>query len=120
MGMFDDLLIEGDFHPSVSAGSWWQTKSLGCEMDKYKLDAEGQLWHEEYDIEDQSDPDAEGFGRLIGMLAQVNQRWVKSSWTGELEFYKWAPDKGWTEGKAVIVRGHLDGDIAVIVDPLRT
>jgi len=115
MGMFDDLVIEGDLHPNVSPGSRWQTKSLGCDMDKYKLDAEGQLWHEDYDIEDRSDPNAEGFERLIGMSAQVNQRWVKSDWTGELYFYNSVPDKGWVECKSIIVRGHLDGEVEVAI-----
>lgn len=110
MGMFDDLVIEGDLHPDVSAGSRWQTKSLGCDMDNYKLDASGQLWHEEYDIEDQSDPNAEGFERLIGICT-----WVRSTWTGELYFYNRVSDKGWVECKAIIVRGHLDGEVEVAI-----
>lgn len=116
MGMFDDLLIEGDLHPSVKAGSRWQTKSLGCDMDNYKIDADGQLWHEEYDTEDRSDPNAEGLERLFGMYARVNEQWVKSDWTGELYFYERVFGKGWVEGKAIIVRGRLGGEVEVTVD----
>ncbi|MDA8271946.1 MAG: hypothetical protein M0Z39_11215 [Actinomycetota bacterium] len=115
MGMFDDLLIEGDLHPDVSAGSRWQTKSLECDMDNYKLDASGQLWREEYDVEDRSDPNAEGIERLAGICTRVNERWVKSNWTGELYFYNRVPDKGWVECKAIIVRGSLDGGVEVAI-----
>ncbi len=113
MGMFDDLVIEGDLHPDVSAGSRWQTKSLDCGMDYYKLDVNGQLWREEYDVEDRSDPNAEGIMRLAGALTRVNKRWVKSDWTGELYFYNGIPGNGWVECKAIIVRGRLDGDVEV-------
>ncbi len=116
MGMFDEIVIEGGFHPDVSAGSRWQTKSLDCGMDTYKIDTDGQLWREEYDTEDRSDPNAEGLMRLAGICTRVNQRWVKSTWTGELYFYDRVPNLGWVECKAIIVRGVLDGDIEVAID----
>ena len=71
MGMFDEIVIEGGFHPDVSAGSRWQTKSLDCGMDTYKIDTDGQLWREEYDTEDRSDPNAEGLMRLAGICTRL-------------------------------------------------
>lgn len=82
MGMFDWIVYKdkGQF----------QTKSLECDLDNYEVREDGTLWHEEYDTEDQSDPDAPGLLRFAGMLTRTNKRWVQvKDFTGEIKFHVW-------------------------------
>jgi len=92
MGMYDDIdvlipLPDGYVHTD------FQTKSLVCNLDLYQLREDGSLWHEDYDIEDHSDPKAKGMMRVRGMFARVNQRWVPvTDFTGELTFHEFDDD----------------------------
>ena len=67
---------------SVDPNYWWQTKDLICYMEKYEIREVGTMWHEEYDTEDHSDPNAEGILRLDGISTKVNQRWVRDNYSG--------------------------------------
>ena len=88
MGMFDELRCKVDLPWQEASGFLWQTKSLGCELDNYEIREDGTLWHQEYDTEDHSDPNAEGMFRLAGMMARVNERWVQvRDFEGELEIH---------------------------------
>jgi hypothetical protein len=65
----------------------FQTKSLDTFFDNYRITAEGKLEIEEYDVEDRSDPNAEGFARFIGCCARVPTGWKPVDFSGILNFY---------------------------------
>jgi hypothetical protein len=65
----------------------FQTKSLDTLFDNYRITAEGKLEIEEYDVEDRSDPNAEGFARFIGCCARVPTGWKPVDFSGILNFY---------------------------------
>ncbi len=92
MGMFDDLRVVDYPLPGGVVRDHFQTKSLLCALDQYEVRADGSLWHEDYDIEDRSDPNATGIARLRGLLTPVNKRWVRVDFTGRLEFHDWDKD----------------------------
>lgn len=108
MGMFDyirsDLVLPGD----PPAGLELQTKSLVCWLDNYEIREDGTLWHEEYDIEDRSEPDAVGIGAFRGVLTAVNKRWSRVDVTQEVEFHGWDGEAGvmW-RWSAYFLRGEL-------------
>ena len=85
--MFDDLKCLYPLPVEVDKNTIFQTKSLVCWLDQYEIREDGTLWHEEYDTEDRSNPEAEGLAKFIGRLARVNKRWVKETLTGEVVFY---------------------------------
>lgn len=87
----------------------WQTKDTPAQyLDLYEIRADGTLWHEEYDIEDQSDPDAEGITALAGCMTRVDKRWAQCNMTGEIKFYQFADkSEGWIEYSAYFVDGDL-------------
>ena len=61
--MFDDINCSYPLPGKVRPRSF-QTKDTPAQyLDLYEIREDGTLWHEDYDIEDQSDPDAEGFAR---------------------------------------------------------
>ena len=94
MGMFDDIEV---LYPlprlPEDHDRQFQTKSLVCFLDQYRIDEDGVLWREDYDIEDRSDPAAEGIFKFRGMLTRVNKRWVKETYTGEVEFHDFVDGK---------------------------
>ena len=87
MGMFDDITVKVPL-PGGSTTTNFQTKSLVQMLDDYEIREDGTLWHEEYDIEDHSDPTKEGIMRLAGIATRVNKRWVQvTDFTGEITFH---------------------------------
>ena len=121
MGMYDYVRCEMPLPVEIDVDHrdhWFQSKSLWCELDKYEIREGGTLWHLAYETEDQSDPNAEGFQRLVGMQTRVNQRWEQlADFTGEIQFYTQAssigcqdvgqPYSGWIEFSVYFVRGQL-------------
>lgn len=109
MGMFDYVNCRYPLPLAGANGLEYQTKSLDCAMDSYEIREDGTLWHEEYDVEDRSNPNADGFMRLVGMLTRVNRRWEPLELTGEVCFYGSMRDdwKNWIEWSAYFVRGQL-------------
>jgi hypothetical protein len=115
MGMFDYLKcsypLPGNPPAFVNPGHEFQTKDLECSLDHYEITTDGRLLHEQYDTEDQSDPNAEGFMRLAGMMTRVNKRWVElKDFTGGVEFHDGAPGEPeyhWIEYTALFARGKL-------------
>lgn len=94
MGMFDDIVVKVPL-PDMPAGfePAFQTKSLVRFLDNYEIREDGTLWHEQYDTEDRSDPNATGLMAFAGMWSKVNPRWVQETdFTGEVEFHDWMAD----------------------------
>lgn len=89
MGMFDHLRCDYPLPVRAQAqGISFQTTSLECGLLDYHLRADGTLWVEDFDIEDHSNPEAEGIARLAGMMTRVNPQWrFVSEFTGLVEFY---------------------------------
>lgn len=75
MGLSDKIKYDGHIY---------QTKSLRCVFDNYEVRDDGTLWREEYDIEDRSDPSAEGLAALFGVMTQTNKRWERDDFTGSV------------------------------------
>ena len=96
MGMFDYLRCEYDLPVEGLGDRMFQTKDTPAQwMDTYRIDANGQLWGQEYDIEDQSDPNAEGIDAIIGCMTRVNVRETEcSDYTGEIVFYTHKGESG--------------------------
>jgi hypothetical protein len=95
MGMYDDIRVTLNL-PGLPDGHdhVFQTKSLECMLDDYWIYADGTLWHEDYDTEDHSDPQATGIMRFSGMFVRVNKRWrLVTDYTGEIEFHSWDADQ---------------------------
>jgi hypothetical protein len=69
---------------------------------------DGSLWHLDYDIEDKSDPNAEGLARLFGGLSRVNERRDPVPFTGEIRFYSDVGENQCTELSTYFVNGMLN------------
>ena len=62
----------------------------------------------DYDIEDRSDPNAEGLARLVGRLSRVNERWEPVPFIGEIRFYRYVSETDNAEFSAYFVNGMLN------------
>jgi hypothetical protein len=121
MGMFDEIRCKMPLPVEIDVEHrehWFQTKSLGCDMDYYEIRDDGTLWRETYETEDRSDPNAEGLMRLAGCMTRINKQWVPClAFTGEIAFYTQASSigakevgqshSGWIEFSTYFVRGEL-------------
>lgn len=101
MGLFDDIKCSYAL-PMVGANALdYQTKDTPMQsLDKYEIREDGTLWHEQYEIEDQSEagrwmkenpgkelPESFGMLSFVGCATRVNSRWEKVKLTGEIRFY---------------------------------
>lgn len=108
MGMYDSLRCGIKLPARFPDGYEFQTKSFPCPfLEHYEIRPDGTLWCEHYDIEDRSDPDAEGLSRFAGRMTRVNLRWCPEEITREIRFYGDLPDTGWIEFSAYFVNGVL-------------
>jgi len=111
MGMFDYIRCEAKLPVEDVRPGAFQTKDTPAQwLDEYIITAEGQLLHEEYDIEDRSDPNATGLAAFAGIMTRVNKRRVPSDFTGEICFYGLHDEHkgiGWIEFSAYFVGGQL-------------
>ena len=111
MGMFDYLRCEYKLPVKDSNSILFQTKDTPNQfMDEYLIDENGDLYEEEYDIEDRSDKTKGPFGAMLGCMTRVNIRKVKSDYTGEIRFYGFKDDinhKGWIEYSAYFESGKI-------------
>lgn len=114
MGMFDYVIpecsIEGIENPSQYE---WQTKSFdGPAMDRYRITADGRLLAEVYDVEDRSDPNAEGLMRFVGMCSRIHRGWRDTNYHGDLNFYTHIgrdySEESWREFDARFTNGQLE------------
>ena len=93
MGMFDRIRCRAPLpgvKPDFVKGPdhVYQTKDTDSQtLDNYEISEDGILLHEEYDIVDRSDPNAEGLARLVGMMSRENERLSPTTFTGEITFY---------------------------------
>jgi hypothetical protein len=90
MGMFDYIRclypLPDGYVPQPD--DEFQTKDTPSQyLDLYEIRPDGTLWQDIYDIEDRSDPKAEGLMGLIGAGTRINQRWVQVPFHGDLNFY---------------------------------
>ncbi len=107
MGMFDDLRCHYPLPREGANDLAYQTKDTPAQwLDLYEIRADGSLWHEAYDIEDRSDPNATGLLALRGSMTRVNKRWEPVRLTGEVRFYTDARGS-WVEFSAYFVDGQL-------------
>lgn len=103
--MFDNITCK---YPLPTAqDEVFQTKDLENALDNYEIRHNGTLWIEEYDVEDRSDPNAEGIARIFGMMCRVNERWARSYFSGQVDFYTYLDDdyEKWIEYRAVFKNG---------------
>lgn len=109
MGMFDELRCEYPLPAEGANALEYQTKDTPAQwMDFYLIDKDGQLFHEEYDTEDRSDPGATGWKALAGCATRVNQRMVRDDdFTGEIRFYDIPGDGQWIEFSSYFIKGKL-------------
>lgn len=88
MGLFDYVRCHYPLPVEGAAALEYQTKDTPAQwLDEYEIRADGTLWHQDYDTEDRSDPNAEGIARIFGCAARVNERWEPVTLTGEIVFY---------------------------------
>lgn len=110
MGMFDYIRCN---YPLPLAGAnelEFQTKNTPAQfLERYEIRPYGSLWHEDYDVEYQSDPGAAtgSFESLFGCAVRVRRRWERCDMTGEVCFYTSMADKNWVEFSAYFVAGQL-------------
>jgi len=109
MGMFDDLRCEYPLPVPGANDLSYQTKDTPAQWcDLYVIRKDGTLCHEQYDEEDHSDPNAEGFMRFVGSAARVNKRLVPvENFTGEIRFYDLPEPGEWIEFSSYFVAGKL-------------
>ena len=109
MGMFDELkckyLLPDPIHNTLD----YQTKDTPAQfLDEYEIREDGTLWHEEYDLEDRSDPNAKGVMKLAGFMTKVNRQWhFLSDFTDCIRFYTHDENKRWIQYAALFDHGKL-------------
>jgi len=120
MGMFDYLKCEYPLPVDGANALNYQTKDTPAQLcDNYLIKADGSLWHLEYDVEDRSDPNAQGLAALVGLMTPINERWEKENFTGEIRFYDFLIDpkekqSGWIEFSALFKHGVLIGTPSIV------
>lgn len=114
MGMFDDLRCHYPLPREGANALAYQTKDTPAQqLDRYEIRADGSLWHEVYDIEDCSDPNAKGLLRLKGAMTRANKRWEPERLTGEIRFYHYDPSSG---RRVEFSAYFIDGQLRELVD----
>jgi len=111
MGMFDYLRCEYPLPVEGANKILYQTKDTpSMWLDEYLIDENGDLYGEEYDIEDRSDKTKGPLESMLGCMTRVNIRKVKSDYTGEIRFYGFKDDvnyKGWVEFSSYFESGKI-------------
>jgi hypothetical protein len=103
MGMFDTVKCEFPLPEKFNKyqDSLFQTKSLICAMDVYKITKEGQLWWVDNQFSDDDEDEPKKPPERIDL-------------TGELRFYEWnLQTNEWTQFVALFIDGkmiYLDED----------
>jgi hypothetical protein len=116
VGMFDYLKCHYPLPVEGANALEFQTKDTDAQfIDQYEIRADGTLWHQTYDTEDRSDPNAEGLEAFIGCMTRVNERWERDQHTGALEFYT-SHNGGWLEFSALFKDGSIQA-LVVVSEP---
>lgn len=120
MGMFDYIHCKYPLPIEGANSLEFQSKDTDAQLcDRYEIREDGTLWHQDYDVEDRSDPNAEGLEALFGCMTSVNHRWVQDFMTGEISFYASSgpPEDEWIEFSAYFVKGQLKHLETISPDP---
>ena len=111
MGMFDNLKCKYKLPTDKDlSNEVFQTKDTPAQsIDLYEIREDGTLWHEIYETENRSDPNAEGFKKFIGCMTRVNEHWAPVfDFIGEIRFYTTLDNnKSWIEFSSYFVDGKL-------------
>jgi len=107
--MFNEIRFKRSLPAKGANRLLFQTKDLEPSiLDLYEVRKDNSLWHETYDTEDQSDPNAKGIRRFAGCMTRVNKRWEPVDFTGKIEFYtQWDHNGKWVEFEAEFVAGKM-------------
>ena len=117
MGMFDEVRCHYPLPVAGANALEYQTKfSDFPNLDQYEIREDGTLWVEEYDIEDRSDPNADGLMRIVGCATRVNKRSVPFDHTGQMEFGTGMRGE-WLEFCALFDAGVLKALVVVTQQP---
>jgi hypothetical protein len=85
MGMYDEVICEYPLPNKTDDDLLFYSRSTPAQMlDLYRVQADGTLWHEDYDIEDQSDRSLPGILGVAGIMTPVNKRWARCDFSGEI------------------------------------
>lgn len=116
MGMFDYITCEYGEVPDIE----YQTKDTDSQyLERYKIDADGALWHEYREYKWEPDPERkndDGLLAFVGALKTTLKEWRKlDDFRGEIVFYA---DKGgeWFEYSALFDKGKLISIERIITD----
>lgn len=123
MGMFDEIVCDIELPRIGKTDMVFQTKDTPEQyIDQYKIDGEGRLWHEAYDIVDKSEaakwraehPDEPepdwGWEAYLGSMSRNNKRMEPCDMTGEVRFYTHigkGSDGEWFEFSAYFIDGEM-------------
>jgi len=109
MGMFDQIICRYPLPIPGANDLDYQTKSLDCVLDDLEIREDGSLWKEHYDVEDHSDPKANGIASVFGSMARVNLRWEPEPYTGEICFHTslGKDHSGWIDFSAWFADGKI-------------
>lgn len=111
MGVFDYVRCKLTI-PGVTPEMEFQTKDTPAQyLEQYEVRADGSLWHQDYDTEDRSDPNAEGMARLVGMATAINKRWVRCNSTGCVDIYHFRPPV-----ELEFALFYINGELRAVVD----
>ena len=116
MGMYDNITCKYPLPVKGANDLSYQTKSMSDwpSLEDYEIREDGTLWVEEYDIEDRGKKDGTPLERFLGCATRVNQRWVKTNFTGEVRFYTSTEDRKWIEWSTYFIDGRLRHDPILI------
>jgi hypothetical protein len=90
MGLFDHIEVAGSLIGSPAESLVFQTKSLDCMMENYRISKLGRLEMQEYTIEDRGDKAAPAgsIQRIAGCKTHVPTGvWRDLNWHGFIEFH---------------------------------
>lgn len=111
MGMYDNVKCLYPLSIEGLEDEIFQSKSTPMQfIDLYEIREDGTLWHENYDVEDKSDPTKEGIERFYGCMTKTNRRWEQLvDFTGEIKFYTYIEnDKRFIAFSSYFVKGKLN------------
>jgi hypothetical protein len=89
MGMFDEIKCEYREMPAEHRARTYQTKSLYNCLENYRIDEDGKLWAEQFEIEEVDNPDYDSTKRFSFPKIQErkNIEWVERPMTQTIRFY---------------------------------
>jgi hypothetical protein len=93
MGMYDSIICEYPLPHAEVQEAIFQTKSFECLLDNYKIDEEGFLWYQQYDVvykghQERSCEKLKKMGWTFPIMSRENLKWVRrDEFLGGIRFY---------------------------------